>query len=890
MSLPQSPNCSGRVTRLTNSKGLLTKAYALTDDGQVHKQTRAQLFEGTAEEIPVAGLKNFVEVLKNLRHDQALTYGITGLASARLVTKDRLHEHPGAISRTRNYFTFSNGPAILMLDHDADHTTAPFDAESLRTAVLSACPELCAAPMLWTASASSCITNSETGEVFSGLRGQRLYVLVANGSDIPRAGAALYSRLWLAGFGRFIVSQNGSMLDRNIIDGSVFQPERIDFAAGAKCAEPLVQSRSTPITWNETSPPFDSRLITELTADELDAVHSAKQVARNAVADEARKIRDEYISREGKVLADARGLEIDEAMRIITEAVEGWALFAEFLLHPQDADPVTVGEVLDDPARWHGKRFADPIEPNYRSDKRVAYANLRSGGRPFLYSHAHGGRRFELLRQPTRLKIQPGEEPRLTDEVLRVFKSHGELFDFGRGLLVRVADGHLLPVTSKWLEDYAGRHIRFVKFDARSRDWRPARTPDWLPHYIIGRIGERDLPRLNAVITAPTLRADGSVLDAPGFDAESGLLFLSDDHEPPRVPPAPNLKQVRAAFQELWEPFAEFPFTDDTARGVMLASLLTAVVRRAIPTAPGFAFDAPAAGSGKTLLASCVAVLGGHPPHMTAPPRDEDEARKALFAAAREGVGAIIWDNVTRPLDGAALNAWLTADTIADRILGQSETSAVPNRAMFITTGNNIRIVGDTCRRMLVCRIDARSETPYLRSFKYDPLQWVRDRRQRLVRAALTILRGYQVAGSPLGEGRMASFEVWNDLVRQAVVWLGQTVGGFADPALSALRNAAQDPVKGTLATVLSAWRGVFGNRPVTAGEVWAKAFEEFSDGASALRAAIEDIAEGDKNFNARRLGLWLAKHKGEIAHALFFEDSVDSHAKVKRWSAEHAG
>jgi len=41
---------------------------------------------------------------------------------------------------------------------------------------------------------------------------------------------------------------------------------------------------------------------------------------------------------------------------------------------------VTVGTVLDNRERWHGERFADPLEPDYRGDKRIAWLNLRSGG------------------------------------------------------------------------------------------------------------------------------------------------------------------------------------------------------------------------------------------------------------------------------------------------------------------------------------------------------------------------------------------------------------------------------------------------------------------------------------------------------------------------------
>ena len=48
-------------------------------------------------------------------------------------------------------------------------------------------------------------------------------------------------------------------------------------------------------------------------------------------------------------------------------------------------------------------------------------------------------------------------------------------------------------------------------------------------------------------------------------------------------------------------------------------------------------YTAPVWGSGKTLLASCVAELAGEEPKVMPSLDDEDELRKRLLAAAREG-------------------------------------------------------------------------------------------------------------------------------------------------------------------------------------------------------------------------------------------------------------
>ena len=93
--------------------------------------------------------------------------------------------------------------------------------------------------------------------------------------------------------------------------------------------------------------------------------------------------------------------------------------------------------------------------------------------------------------------------------------------------------------------------------------------------------------------------------------------------------------------------------------------------------------DAPVQGSGKTLLASCVAALGtGHVPEIwphTAG-RDDEELRKRLFAALRDGTSALIWDNITGVFDSAALASAITAPVYRDRVLGRSESLNIPNR------------------------------------------------------------------------------------------------------------------------------------------------------------------------------------------------------------------
>ena len=157
--------------------------------------------------------------------------------------------------------------------------------------------------------------------------------------------------------------------------------------------------------------------------------------------------------------------------------------------------------------------------------------------------------------------------------------------------------------------------------------------------------------RISAVVEAPTLRADGTVLSAPGYDARSQLLFLPSCQFP-EVPTAPTREQGLAAIAELLDVVCDFPFETDAYRSAWLAFVLTLVARPAIAGAcPMFLFDAAAASSGKTMLVDVAAAIatGRDAPHSTLP-TSEDGIKKVVTTALVEGKQLYLFDNVDTEL------------------------------------------------------------------------------------------------------------------------------------------------------------------------------------------------------------------------------------------------
>src|SRR5262249_47232002 len=65
----------------------------------------------------------------------------------------------------------------------------------------------------------------------------------------------------------------------------------------------------------------------------------------------------------------------------------------------------------------------------------------------------------------------------------------------------------------------------FEKYSRMSRSWERADCPKTLAEAYLARDGRWSLRPLLGVITAPTLGPDGSVLDRPGYDAATGLVY-----------------------------------------------------------------------------------------------------------------------------------------------------------------------------------------------------------------------------------------------------------------------------------------------------------------------------------------------------------------------------
>ncbi|MEO9296957.1 bifunctional DNA primase/polymerase [Devosia alba] len=527
---------------------------------------------------------------------------------------------------------------------------------------------------------------------------------------------------------------------------------------------------------------------------------------------------DEAAKRGGKAAASRAKLDAQE---------EVWGL-------PKLCELLGISEMEPTLRKWLGALLSgDPgsdgnaitIRPGFLPQAvDAAEAALLTAGVPIY-------QRYDTLVRPIRLKVS------------------ADLEGVGRdsGALI------LQPVVAAWLREQFALTAKWL----RETEEGPKRIdpPSQASLAYLARVGDWRAPFLQGVIQSPTLRADGTMLQEPGYDAASALLYDPGNVVFESVPEIPSKADAEHAIASLAEPFRDFCFASAADRSVTVAAVLTALVRPMFPAAPLFAIDAPTAGTGKSLLAETVGIIAtGHKPAMLSQGFNGEEDQKRLSSVLMAGDQIIVIDNCDRPIQGEFLCTMLTQEHVRPRILGKSEMRTLPTRCLVMATGNNLTLSGDVTRRALICRMDAGMERPDQRQFGFDPRIEARANRPRLVTAGLTVLRAYIAAGRPNPMDKIGSFEDWN-LVREAIVWLG-----YDDPADTRERVLADDPAKAVLLDLLRLWWTTLKDRPVTLAELAVMADKQGKGSAQDL--VTELIATTRyQHFNARSVGRFLAKH-----------------------------
>ncbi len=349
-----------------------------------------------------------------------------------------------------------------------------------------------------------------------------------------------------------------------------------------------------------------------------------------------------------------------------------------------------------------------------------------------------------------------------------------KLFAFGNHL-ARVREGehqHLELVNARLLTHDATELCRWVKV-TRTGDTTPAagvprEVKDAIQH--IFAMPEWPFPRIDRVVQTPVFSAEGELIMKPGYH-HSGIYYRPDPSlQALRIPRAATPDQAQVLARSILnEVFGDFPFQAASDRAHALAGLLLPFARDLIPgPTPIHLLLAPLMGTGKTLLAKAMAFPSSGDLPVTSQSDSEEEFRKRIVAQLGGAPMAVLLDNVKGKFSSAAFAAAITSTEFTDRRLNYNDQQLLlPNRALWLMTGNNLDLDAELMRRSIPIRINAEVEKPWERSGFRHPrlLKWMHESRQLLVWKACLIVQAWLDVGRPAGTATLGSFESYIEVI-----------------------------------------------------------------------------------------------------------------------------
>ncbi|MBK6533996.1 MAG: hypothetical protein IPF99_31805 [Deltaproteobacteria bacterium] len=435
-----------------------------------------------------------------------------------------------------------------------------------------------------------------------------------------------------------------------------------------------------------------------------------------------------------------------------------------------------------------------------------------------------------------------------------------ELFTHGGQLvtLVPVPDlGAALPGATPALQIERLPTPRLRELLSRSARWLVPRSDDpaesalsHVPSWAVSGIAARrewpGLRPLTALVKAPVLRPDGTVLESPGYDPVTGL-YLAPHAPHPRVPEHPTQADARAAAEVLLASVRHIPFATPVDRAAWLAMALTTPARFAVGAASPLCIieDGGKSWWAEEVIADLAVVVGAAPLAVV----DVDD----LLPSPRRPFDALraTGEPVARITNGAAMG-WRR---IHEALLRARATVGV---VWFGAARRSMRDVELTRQALTVrCEGGEGDGHDHAARDEADP--------GTLLVAALTILRAYQAAGCPdLRLPRWPGFERWSQVVRGAVVWSGlpDPISSFtAEPALTSATDA-------TVADLVVGWSELMPEFP--GGCSTRQALDALNrappEAYPRLRRAVAVFASGPLNerSTADRIGRCLTRYRDE--------------------------
>lgn len=374
------------------------------------------------------------------------------------------------------------------------------------------------------------------------------------------------------------------------------------------------------------------------------------------------------------------------------------------------------------------------------------------------------------------------------------------------------------------------------------------------------------LDELEYVYRSPVYGDDWELYTRRGYQKSCKAWIGTSDFE--LIEPMP----MEEARHEIETMLQDFPFADVASKTHTIMALVTAFIRPHYDLCPLLFITAPTAGTGKSLLAACISIISdGVEPEVRNAPDSYEEWRKQITTVLLNHPSCVVLDNVN-DIDSPALAAVLTTRIWSDRYLGTNTEVRLPNRAIWIATGNNPTLSEELTRRVASVRMVATCERPADREVKIPDLKrYVLERRTTIATACLSLVHHWIKADMPLVDVSFGSFQQWATLTASIAAH-----AGYGQALENADTIVSDDALE--LRQLVAAWSDI---PPKRIGAT-ARDLEEI--------CAEEDILGHVRNsaaahVRARKIAAYVAKSADRVIGQWRITCEVDSHTKNKTFS-----
>jgi len=344
------------------------------------------------------------------------------------------------------------------------------------------------------------------------------------------------------------------------------------------------------------------------------------------------------------------------------------------------------------------------------------------------------------------------------------------------GEVVECQNGLLHPVAAQRFRTLSERSVVFYKVHSVNKaiinvgvtlDESDARGILVAPQF---------LERLNLIahvnnVRLPVLRSNGNVELLPeGYDSKTATLTDAQVSYSEGMPFADAMAVIR-------DLFSEFQFSDgERSRSVAISALLGLYCKQLIQSGelrPAFTITKNAEGSGATMCAACaiVPVLGSLPTGVKS--GNDEEMRKQITTTIRCGRDVLFLDNLKGQLNSPSLEAFVSAATWTDRLLGGNEVVSGANVVTVVVTANGLGITPDWRRRSLFIELHLSQEHAEDKVFARPLSEPVlKAMRPQILAACWSMVKHWDEAGRPQPSRSHSAFPAW-----------ASTVGGIVEGA-----------------------------------------------------------------------------------------------------------